>query len=59
MALEVPPSSKSESPSAQPENKAKALAQLKVLCETNNLYWPVSQLENHPAHGSNNEIDLL
>ncbi len=46
-------------PSVGPEHQANALAELKALCEKNNLYWPASKLEDHPAHGSNNDVDLL
>jgi len=55
MAASEPPAS----PSTGPEHEAKALAELKALCEKNNVYWPMSKLEDHPAHGSNDDIDLL
>jgi len=65
MAQETPASSLSpvEPPSALPytlpEPQAKAFAELKSLCKRNNVYWPASELEAHPAHGSNNNVDLL
>ncbi|KAK4690915.1 hypothetical protein P7C71_g5978, partial [Lecanoromycetidae sp. Uapishka_2] len=65
MAYETPPSSLSlpePTPvkgSALSEPQAKAFAELKALCEKNKLYWPASDLENHPAHGSNSDVDLL
>lgn len=65
MAYETPPSSLSlpEPPPASPsqltETQAKAFEELKALCKQNNLYWPASDLENQPAHGRNNDTDLL
>lgn len=41
------------------EVQAKAFEDLKALCEKNQLYWPVSELEGHPAYGANDDIDLL
>ena len=41
------------------KTQANALEELKALCEKNKLYWPVSELEGQPAHGANNDIDLL
>lgn len=64
-AYETPPSSLSlpepppVSASALNESQTKAFAELKALCEKNKLYWPTSELEGDPAHGRNNDVDLL
>lgn len=41
------------------EDHAKALAELKTLCEKNKLYWPASEIEGYPAEGSNDDSILL
>lgn len=65
MAVEAQSTSKSPPVSGPglplnlPEYEARALEDLKSLCEKNELYWPVSKLEDHPTRGSNNDVDLL
>lgn len=39
--------------------QAKPFEDLKTLCQKNKTYWPVSELEGRPAHGANDDIDLL
>lgn len=46
-------------PSVANEHKAKAFAELKGLCEKNQLYWPASEIEGHPAEGYNDDDNLL
>ena len=42
-----------------PVSQRKAFEELKALCDQSNLYWPVSDLERQPEHGSNDDNDLL
>lgn len=56
LSLPEPPSA---SPSALTQPQVKAFAELKALCGKNDVYWPASELEDHPAHGSNADNDLL
>ena len=46
-------------PSVINEQQAKALAELKVLCEKDKVYWPASEIEGHPAEGHNDDRNLL
>ena len=46
-------------PSVANEQQAKALAELKALCEKDKLYWPASEIEGHPAEGHNDDNNLL
>ena len=39
--------------------RATALAELKSLCEKNQLYWPASDIEGYPAEGHNHDDTLL
>ena len=46
-------------PSVANERQAKALAELKALCEDNKLYWPASEIDGYPAEGHNDDSNLL
>ena len=66
MATEVSASSRnSEEPvsasqhSDANDHQAKALAELKSMCERNQLYWPASEIEGYPAEGHNDNDTLL
>ncbi len=66
MAVEASPNpAGSEKPtsvsgsSAANEQQAKALAELKALCEKDKLYWPASEIEGHPAEGHNDDNNLM
>ena len=41
------------------DEQTSGLADLKLLCEKDKLYWPASDLEGHPAEGHNDDNDLL
>ena len=41
------------------EHQAKAFAELKSLCEKNQIYWPASEIEGYPAEGHNDNDSLL
>lgn len=61
MAVEASPSPAGpEKPtSVAYEQQAKALAELKALCEKDKLYWPASEIEGHPVEGRNDDDTLL
>ena len=46
-------------PSVTNERSATALAELKALCEKNQIYWPASEIEGYPAEGHNDDDSLL
>ncbi len=46
-------------PSFADDHHAQALAELKGLCEKNEVYWPASELEVHPAKGHNDDINSM
>jgi len=46
-------------PSFADDHHAQALAELKGLCEKNEVYWPASELEVHPAKGYNDDINSM
>ena len=52
-------STSASGPSVANEQQAKALAELKALCEKDKLYWPASEIEGHPAEGHNDDNNLL